>query len=127
MAQTLSANINGTIANVAYNDLYLDQDGNISISRDLNALIEECAQVAKTLLGECIYNVNIGIPYQQAVWIGVPNPQQFNASLRNAFLNINGVVEVVSLIVIQNDSSDVNSLAFNASINTIYGIGTLNG
>lgn len=127
MTQTLSANINGTIPNVAYNDLYLDQEGNISVSTDLNALIEECAQAAKTLLGECIYNVNIGIPYQQAVWIGVPNPQQFNAALRNAFLNINGVVEVVSLIVIQSDPADVNTLTFNAEINTIYGLGTLNG
>jgi hypothetical protein len=57
----------------------------------------------------------------------VPNPQQFNAALRSAFLSINGVIEVISLIVIQSDPNDVNSLNYNAVINTIYGTGVFNG
>ena len=127
MTQTLSANINGTLPAIAYNDLYLDKFGNISVSYDLTAITEQCAQAAKTLLGECVLNITVGIPYQQAVWIGVPNPQQFNAALRSAFLSINGVIEVISLIVIQSDPNDVNSLNYNAVINTIYGTGVFSG
>lgn len=135
MTQTLSANINGTLTQtingivtpIAYNDLYLNKEGNISVSYGLTALVEQCAQAAKTLLGECVLNTTIGIPYQQSVWVGTPNPQQFNAALRNAFLSINGVTEVISLIIIQSDSSDVNSLNYNAVINTIYGTGVFSG
>ena len=127
MTQTLSANINGNIPNVAYNDLYLDSDGNISVSYDLQADLEQCAQASKTLLGELIFNTNIGIPYQQAIWIGVPNVQQFNAALRSAFLSIPDVVEVISLLIIQNDAKDINTLNYQAIINTIYGQGEING
>ncbi len=135
MAITLAANINGTLLTtvngqlipVAYNDIYLNSMGNIATSFDLQAIVEQCAQAAKSLLSEQILNTNIGIPYQQAVWIGVPNVQQFNASLRSAFLNIDGVTEIISLNIIQNNANDTNTLSYNAIINTIYGIGTVNG
>jgi len=81
---TISANVNGTISNTAYNDMYLDALGNISMSRDLNAILEECAQAAKTQLGELIFNINVGIPYFDVLWTGVPNAQQFNAAVTNA-------------------------------------------
>ncbi len=128
MIKTLSANINGNSFLGSYNDLYLDNVGNISISSDLTAIVEQCAQAAKTLLGECILNITIGIPYQHKLFgLGVPNPQQFNSALRKAFLSINGVTEVISLIVLQSDPSDVNSLNYNAVINTIYGTGEFSG
>ena len=60
-ALTLSANVNNTIPNVAFNDLYLDNFGNIATSTDLQAILEECAQAARTLLGEAIFNVDVGI------------------------------------------------------------------
>lgn len=127
MTQTLSANVNGNIPNVAYNDLYLDKERNISVSFDQEALLEQCAQAAKTLLGELIFNVDVGIPYFQSVWIGVPNMQQFNVALRRSFLSIPNVIEVLSLVVLQSDKSDVNTINYNAVIRTIYGLGELNG
>ncbi len=131
MTQTISANINGnlttningTITPVAYNDIYLNQDGNLSMSLDQDALIEQCAQAAKTLLGELVLNTTVGIPYQQAVWVGVPNIQQFSAALRSAFLSVPGVVDVIELNVV----SANNTLIYNAIITTIYGTGALNG
>jgi hypothetical protein len=119
----LTTNINGTITSVAYNDIYLNQDGNLSMSFDQDALIEQCAQAAKTLLGELVLNTTVGIPYQQAVWVGVPNIQQFSAALRSAFLSVPGVVDVIELNVV----SANNTLIYNAIITTIYGTGALNG
>jgi|GEM_PF-715042 len=119
---SIAANINGTLAGVAYNDIYLDMNGNIAMSRDLQAVLENCAQAAKTLLGECVLNTLEGIPYFTAIFAGVVNLEQFSAALRSAWNNVNGVTEVLSLDV--NNSNNV--LTYQAVINTIYGVGTLN-
>jgi hypothetical protein len=129
-ALTLSANVNNNIAGVAFNDLYLDKQGNISVSTDLQAILEECAEAARTLLGECIFNTTIGIPYQQVIWVGVPNIAQFTAALRQTFLSIPGVTEVISLMAEQQTDPNVSTqsadvLTFTAIIQTIYGTGTI--
>jgi hypothetical protein len=121
--QTLSANVNNNIPGVAYDDIYLDSNHNISISRDIEAVLEACAQAAQTVLGEIIFDVNQGIPFFQVVWIGVPNIQQYTAALRVAFLNVPNVVEVVSLITSQID----NNLTYTAVIRTVFGSGGISG
>lgn len=121
--KTLSANVNNNIANVAYDDIYLDKLGNISVSFDLQATLEGCAQAAQTVLGEIIFNQNQGIPFFQTVWIGVPNVQQYTAALRIAFLNVPNVVEVVSLLTSQVD----NELTYTAVIRTVFGSGGISG
>lgn len=129
---SLSCNVNGTIPGVAYNDIYLDAEGNISLSVDLQAVLEECSQAAKTLLGEQIFNTSVGIPYQQAVWIGVPNIQQFTAALRQTLLSIREVTQVIS-IVTGRSTATVNSvpnqptLTYSVILGTIYGNGAING
>lgn len=120
---TLSANVNGATNLGAYNDLYLDSFGNIATSYDLEAIVEQCAQATKTQLGEMVLNTNIGIPYANTLWVGVPNTQQFNAAITNALLSVNGVLEVVSLITSQTG----NTYNYTAIIRTIYGTGVLNG
>lgn len=126
MTQTIAANVNNNIPGVAPGDIYLDEQGNIAVVYNQEAVLQACAQAAQTVLGEMIYNTTTGIPFFEAVWIGVPNIQQYAASLRSAFLNVGGgglVTEVVSLITSQN--GDV--LYYSAIIRTIYGTGTLTG
>lgn len=118
---TLSANVNTNIPNVSFNDLYLDNDGNISLSYDLQAVLQACAQSAQTLLGEMIFNTNQGIPYFQVLWVGVPNIQQFTAALRAAFLAVPNVIEIVSLIT----SQESNNLLYSAVIRTNFGSGAI--
>lgn len=120
---TLSANVNNNLPNVSPNDIYLDADGNISLSFDIQAVLQACAQAAKTILGEMVFNVNQGIPYFQTVWIGVPNIQQFTAALRAAFLTVPNVVEVISLIT----SQENDILTYSAIIRTSYGSGGVTG
>lgn len=121
--KTLSANVNNNIPGVAYDDLYLDSNNNISVSYDLEAVLEGCAQAAQTVLGEIIFNVNQGIPFFETVWIGVPNIQQYTAALRVAFLNVPNVVEVVSLMTSQVN----NELTYTAVIRTAFGSGGISG
>lgn len=115
MTQTFSVN--------AQNDIYLNKAGNLSLSFGLEAVLQDCSQVAKVLLGEMVLNTNSGIPYFQTVWNGIPNIQQFTSALRSAFLGVPDVVEVVSLITSQTD----NVLSYTAVIRTIYGSGGLSG
>lgn len=119
--QTLSANINNNIKGVAYDDLYLNTDNNISLSFDIQAALEACAQAAQTLLGEMVLNIDQGIPYFQTIWVGIPNIQQFTGALRTAFLAVPNVVEVVSLIALQQN----NTLSYSAIIRTAFGVGDL--
>lgn len=121
---TFSSNVNNDIPGVAYFDIYLDEDGNLATSNNKQAVLEACAQAANTLLGEVVLNVNEGIPYFQVVWNGVPNLQQYESSLKNAFLNVGGggfVLDVPSLLI----QIDGDTLKYTAIIETIYGIGNL--
>lgn len=121
--QTLSANVNDIASIGAYDDIYLNSSGNISISYDLQAVLEACAQAAQTVLGEIIFNVNQGIPFFQTIWKGTPNSQQYTAALRAAFLNVPNVIEVVSLMTTQVD----NEFQYTAVIRTSFGTGGING
>lgn len=121
--QTLSANVNNNLPNVAYDDIYLDSKGNISISYDQQATLEACAQAAQTVLGEIIFDTTQGIPFFQTIWNGVPNVSQYTAALRVAFLNVPNVVEVVSLITTQIN----NDFQYTAIIRTAFGTGGISG
>lgn len=128
MTLTLSANVNGTISGVAYNDMYLDAFGNIATSYDQQAILEQCSQATKTLLGEMVLNTDVGIPYRETMWIGVPKTQQFNAAITNALLSIQGVLEVVSLIATQGgENKSPNEYNFTAIVRTTFGTGVVNG
>jgi hypothetical protein len=130
--QTLAANVNNNIPGVAPNDLYLDGDGNIAMSFGIEAVLEACAEAARTLLGEMLYNADQGIPYQQLVWVGVPNIAQFTAALQSAFLAVPNVLQVVSLTTSQGPSpagapGEPNQLNYSAVIQTAFGTGVVNG
>ena len=113
--QTLACNTN--------NDLYLDSFGNIIVAYDLQAVLQVCQNVARSLLGEMVLNTDQGIPYFQTVWNGTPNFQQFQAALTTSLLAVPDVNSVLSLVVSQSG----NTLNYTAVIQTIYGQGTING
>lgn len=115
MTRTLSVNAN--------NDIFLNGDGNISISVDLQAVLQACAQAAKTILGEMVLQTDAGIPYFEALWNGVPKIPQFTSALRQAFLGVDQVVEVVSLITSQLD----DTFSYTAVIRTTFGSGGISG
>lgn len=123
---TISCNVNNDIPGVAPNDIYLDAEGNIATSYNLDAVLQACAQAAKTRLGEIVLDTTIGIPFFESVWIGKANLQQYTASLRSAFLAVAGgevVTDVSSLVTSQSG----DNLYYTAKITTIYGTGTITG
>lgn len=105
------------------NDLYIGPDGSLATATDLEAVMQACQQAAQTQLGEMIYAVDQGLPNFAAVWNGAPNLSQFEASLRATLLAVEGVTAVVSLAATRAG----NKLTYQATIETIYGLGALNG
>jgi hypothetical protein len=113
--QTFSVNAN--------NDLYLNNEGNMVLEFELQAILQACAQVAKTLLGELVLATDVGIPYLNAVFVGVPNLIAFQAALRTAWLNlVPGVIGVSNLITNQ---TTISVISYSATIETIIGSGLL--
>ena len=122
MPITLSCNVNNNLAGIADNDIYLDSVGNISLSTSIQAILENCAQAAKTRMGEEVLHTDQGIPYFTTIFIGVPNLEQAQAAFRAAWLAVAGVIEVISLVLSQQE----NTLFYSAIIRTTEGIGELN-
>ena len=121
-----------TFAVNSSNDLYLDQDGNMVLAFDIQAVLQLCRQAALTLLGEMLLATDQGIPYQTAVWVGVPNLIIFQGALREAWLATPGVTGVTNLVTQQgtitnatNTPIPVNGVTYTATIETIFGTGDI--
>lgn len=99
------------------NDIYLDANGNLAFSAGLPAVQQACMNVSRASLGEEIFATGNGIPFFQAVFVGVPNIQAFESSLRAALLSVPDVISVQSLTTtIQN-----NVLSYTAVIESTDG------
>lgn len=107
----------------ANNDLILAGDGNLSISSDLEAVLQACEHAAKAQLTEMVLAVDQGVPNFQTLWNGAPNVLQFESYLRRQLLAVPGVLDVASLT----SSVANNILSYTATIQTIYGEGAING
>ena len=106
------------------NDIFLDQEGNISMISGIDAVLQACEHAAKAQLGEMIFSVNQGIPNFQTIWRGgEANISQFDSALRTAILSVDGVIRITSLDI----SVSQNQLTYRAVINTIYGQVISNG
>lgn len=103
------------------NDLYIAPSGQLAIASDLTALAQVCEHVVKTMMGELILQGDQGIPNFQLIWNGAPNIAQAENSIREALLNVDGVLDVPELSAFVSD----NVFRYSATIKTIYGGTTL--
>jgi hypothetical protein len=113
MTQTLGIN--------NQNDIYLDINGNLALLSGESAVAGACATLSKAKLGEMVLSTTQGIPYDQAIFIGVPNLRIWQSYLLTALQNINGVVQVTDLKSTIVD----NTLVYQATIQSNYGTSVL--
>lgn len=114
MAQTFTTNAN--------NDIFILPNGNLSISFDLEAVLQLCKTGVQALLGEMVLAVDQGIPDFQTVWNGVPNIPQWEAAVQTTVLNTENVIQILNLTTtIAN-----NTLNYTMTVLTTYGVGTIN-
>lgn len=106
-----------TLATDKNNDLFLSTSGNIEVYSELTALAQTCEQSVKTILGELVFQGDVGTPAFQFIWSGSPNVAQAENAIREIILGVDGVESVEFL------SADIvnNSFQYSAIIKTIYG------
>ena len=109
-----------------YNDLYLDQFGNIAVSNsDIEALKNVIENVVKTQMGELQLNINKGVPYFQTIFSHNTNVPYWKDYMIDAIESVDGVISCENFnIDIDNEK---NLLTYIASIKTEFGDIVLNG
>lgn len=112
-----------TIATNSDNDLYIDSNGNLAISQDINALANVSKNVVLTTLGEPEYNQQEGIPYFETIFTDTPKIDLFQASVVSAMENLENVERVSSFEYTQNDGV----FAYTLKEHTTFGDIELNG
>ena len=103
------------------NDLFLSSTRNIAISTGLQAVLEYCEHAMKTVLGECVLDIERGIPDFETIWSSRANLPQYIFAAVLALRAVEGVQSVKSF----NAGYVGESLVYQATIITIYGEGTI--
>ncbi len=105
------------------NDMYLDSSNNIALLTGQDAVKQACLTAAQTQLGECFLEIGRGLPNFQLIWVGSPNYSAWQSYLVSTFLAVDGVVAVTSVGL----NHQGNVLAYQATIETVYGAMFLSG
>lgn len=106
----------------ANNDLFIS-GRNLSVVSDIEAVLQICAQCAKAILGEMIFNVTGGMPYFETIWVGGPTTAAFEAAFRLRIPQVEGVTEIQELTTEQVGEN----MQYSATIVTVYGTGVISG
>lgn len=80
-------------------DLVLDSAGNLNLADPDTSIAQGVASAIRTFLGECWYNVNLGMPYFQDILGKNPPASLLVANIETQAETIDGVdsVRVISL------------------------------
>lgn len=105
------------------NDLVIGEDDRLSIVDGLTAVLQNCEHVAKSIRNEMVLAQGRGLPYFEAIWIGVPNVPLWEAVFRSQILAVADVLAVVAL----DTRREGETLLYTATIQTLYGTGQING
>jgi len=103
------------------NDLYIDGTGSIAFVEGLDCVLQNCEHAMKTMLGECVLDIERGIPNFETIWLGSPNVPQYVLAARVALEAVADVDEVTAF-----DTAQVGDvLTYSATIVTVYGTGII--
>lgn len=73
-------------------DLALDASGNVAVASDPYSLAQDAACAIRTFVGECWYNVELGIPYWTSILGYLPTLQYVKSQFAAAAETVPGVV-----------------------------------
>ena len=108
----------------ATNDIYLDENGNIALCQDIDAVKIAVSCETKTNYGELQLNTTAGIPYFDTVFTAHPNIELFKSYMKEAILKVPNVLDVPIFKTYIDYKTSV--LKYAIVINTEYGQGELN-
>lgn len=109
------------------NDLFIDNTGMLSISKDLQAMSYIYKNKSLVRKGEIYYNTDEGIDFLNNIFEGIPDIGIFQDELLTQLKNTDDTIEVNNYtynIFTQNNKQIYN---YSVNLNTPYGVIQLNG
>lgn len=99
------------------NDLYLADNNQLAVNHDINTLVQLTKSAVEVQKGELIYDVERGVPMENAVWRGNPDLQQLEFYIRKQIRGVEGVTGILSY------EAEVSGevIEYRVTITTIYG------
>lgn len=111
-----------TFTTNAVND-FVVSGRSLQLSSNIDAVLLVARHCAQAILGEMVFAQAQGMPYFETVWVGAPSAAPFEAAFRDRVLRIEGVVNILELTTEQVG----DRMQYQATIETIYGTGSING
>lgn len=114
-----SVNYQNNITDVAFNDLYLDAQGNLATVSGETEIIETCYHAIQLCLGDYDFDTSLGIPYDTYLSSDTPIGNQLKLSVTQAVRGVNGVMGINSFSLALNAQTRI--LQINIIIDLVSG------
>ena len=76
------------------NDIYLDNEGNLALCKDVEAVKTAVSCATKTNYGEIVLNTRLGIPYFETIFVAHPDIELWKSYMKEAILAIPKVLGI---------------------------------
>jgi len=112
-----------TIATDSKNDLFINAQGNIAITKDIEALANISKNAVLVNQGELEFNKQKGVPYFETIFADSANTDMFQAHIIHTLEDLDGIERVAAF------SYSVKDGVYSYSVEEIteYGTVVLNG
>lgn len=116
---------NFTEHQTSYGDIYLDDNGNLAIKSDEQALLDILTNRIRTKKYEVQYDMNKGVPYFETIFANTGLLGLWRSYVIEEIERTSGVISVESLLYSLDEGN--KKLSYTCKIRTIYGETSLNG
>lgn len=107
------------------NDIFLDNEGNLAICKNIEAVKTSVSCATKTNYGEIVLNTNLGVPYFTTIFTAHPDIELWKTYMKKAILSIPKVIGISYFKTYVDNKK--NLLTYASVINTEYGEAEING
>lgn len=116
---------NFTEYQTSYGDIYLDDNGNLAIKSDEQAILDILTNRIRTKKYEVQYDMNKGVPYFETIFANTGLLGLWRSYVIEEIERTSGVISVESLLYSLDEGN--KKLSYTCQIRTIYGETSLNG
>jgi hypothetical protein len=116
---------NFTEYETSYGDIYLDDNGNLAIKSDEQAILDILTNRIRTKKYEVQYDMNKGVPYFETIFANTGLLGLWRSYVIEEIERTSGVISVESLLYSLDEGN--KKLSYTCQIRTIYGETSLNG
>lgn len=107
------------------NDIFLDENNNLALCKDIEAVKTAVSCETKTNFGEIVLNMSLGIPYFDTIFTAHPDIELWKSYMQEAILRVPKVLGITAFETYIDYQKSL--LKYAVVINTEYGQEEING